>query len=168
MSFLEIPDLSEKDMQRFLQKVTPAPTNECWLWRANTDGKYGSFRVGRTEYKAHRIAFVIWKGRKPDPALDVCHECDNPPCVNPNHLFEGTRSENLRDSVQKGRWGDLHPPKPKGDASPFVKLSDAQVRAIRDEYVPRKVGCRRLAKKYGVARSLIHRIVTNQSRKAVA
>ena len=162
MEFKDIPTLTEKDIQRFLKKVTPGPTNECWIWNAGNDGKYGKLFLSGAEYKAHRIAFVIWKGRKPNPSLDVCHECDTPLCVNPHHLFEGSRSDNLQDCLRKGRFGERN--RAKGDDSLCSKLTTHQVEEIRGRYVPRKVSTRKLAAEYGVARSLIHRIVTGQAR----
>lgn len=157
----EIPKLTSRDVARFLSKVTFADEDSCWIWKANTDGRYGKFAIGTQEFKAHRVAFFIFWNRQPDLAKDICHSCDNPPCVNPYHLSEGTRSENLRDMVAKNRRVFYTP---KGDRNPCVKLTDAQVEEIRSRYIPRKVSTRRLAKEFGVARSLIHRIVTNQQR----
>lgn len=160
-SLPRIPALDALDVARFLQKIAFAETEQCWNWLASTDRKYGTFGLYGRQYKAHRVSFRLFFGRQPDPTKDICHSCDNTLCVNPYHLFEGTRSENLLDMVRKNRrvfW------KPKGDASPDVKLSDTQVAEIRERYVPRKVSTRYLAKEYGVARSLIHRIISGQSR----
>lgn len=163
MRFRDLPNLTAKDKYRFLSKVPQnVPVTECWIWLGTCEGKYGKFFIQGSEYKAHRVAFMVWNDRKPNPNLDVCHKCDTPMCINPHHLFEGTRAENLQDCIRKGRQGDRS--KAKGDASPYVKLSDAQVAEIRQRYVRWKVTQPALAAEYGVARSLIHRIVSNQAR----
>lgn len=94
--------------ERFWQKVEK--TDTCWLWRGskNTTG-YGQLRTDRLE-KAHRISWEIHNGPIPD-GLAVLHACDNPPCVNPSHLWLGTQADNARDRQAKGRQnrrpGDL-------------------------------------------------------------
>ena len=80
-------------------------TGDCWEWLAGIDKDgYGQFKIkGHTE-RAHRIAFAIHHRRVPE--LLVCHTCDNPGCVNPNHLFEGTHQDNRLNCVGKKRHFD--------------------------------------------------------------
>lgn len=88
---------------RFMAKVKiPADPDQCWNWQAakNFDG-YGNFRVGGKSIGAHRISFEIFNGA---PSIKhVLHSCDNPACVNPAHLREGTHADNMRDVVIRKR-----------------------------------------------------------------
>lgn len=89
---------------RFWEKVDTSDILGCWLWKARKIATgYGQFQVSRGVWKyAHRLAYEIRYGHI-DPALDVLHSCDNPPCVNPSHLRQGTHADNMADKVAKGR-----------------------------------------------------------------
>lgn len=87
---------------RFLLKVRK--TDDCWFWigaRASFDG-YGSIRFQGKNMSAHRASYMLYKGPIP-PGMYVCHTCDTPPCVRPEHLFLGTHTDNMRDKMAKGR-----------------------------------------------------------------
>jgi hypothetical protein len=89
----------------FWKKVDVKGPNDCWEWQAalNVDG-YGMFSyIGRT-YKAHRWIYQYMNNKTLSKSICVCHSCDNPPCCNPSHLWEGTTQENTKDRDLKGRF----------------------------------------------------------------
>lgn len=89
--------------ERFLQKVTK--TESCWIWIGALNSRgYGSFLFNGKITSAHRYSYEQYKGEIPE-GLFVCHSCDNPRCVNPDHLWIGTHSENMKDMISKDRQG---------------------------------------------------------------
>lgn len=104
-------NLSEGSRDRFLKKIEMIPFHPCWEWTAAKNEKgYGVFGVGKETDKAHRISYRIFVGDIPS-GMFLLHSCDNPGCVNPNHLRPGTNSENVQDMISRGRNS---PPPPMG------------------------------------------------------
>lgn len=139
-----------KIVARFESRFIPEPMSGCWLWFGACDARfYGKMNLGGGIYvKAHRLSFVLFKGPL---SANACHHCDNPACVNPDHLFDGTRSENTLDSWRKGRR--VHIRTPMGEANNKAKLTAPKVIEIRA----------RLAQGDPVARIALEHGVTVQS-----
>lgn len=95
--------LRRSPVERLWERVTK--TTGCWVWRGTTNNKgYGMLGIGRErQVLAHRVAWESANGHVPD-GMFVCHKCDNPRCVRPDHLFLGTNSDNIQDSIAKGRF----------------------------------------------------------------
>lgn len=87
---------------RFWSKVNKTKT--CWLWTGANDGRYGIVWLDGKKHKAHRVAWLLCHGEDVPPGLAACHHCDVPACVRPDHLFVGTKQDNMRDSIAKGRF----------------------------------------------------------------
>ncbi len=114
-------------VERFWKRVDKKTDAECWPWKGprNKDG-YGIVAVSASAMAAHRVAFELVNGIVGN-GYNVCilHSCDNPPCCNPKHLFNGTRKDNVADMVQKGRMAGA-----KGTRNCKVVLTETQVMEI--------------------------------------
>jgi hypothetical protein len=124
----------------------------CWEWNGGTHGRgYGKLFDGERTVSAHRLAYSTWVGPIPD-GHQVCHRCDNPPCMNPAHLFTGPLPVNVADKVSKGRSG-------KGDTGWQAKLTDEQVEEIRRSVTGVRGEQAALARDFGVSQATISLIV---------
>ncbi len=116
---------------RLLRKVYLSSSG-CFEWRGACNehgyGVLGRGRRGQGNIKAHRLAYELFHAVELSSSICVCHRCDNPRCVNPQHLFLGTQQENLSDMFQKGR--NASPPLLSGDRNPKAKLDDASVHRV--------------------------------------
>jgi len=126
----------------------------CWNWNsARPDGRANVFFFGGKYVSAYRASYRIFVGDIPD-GMQVLHKCDNPLCVNPEHLFIGNQADNMADMRKKGRRASF-----AGSAHGMAKLDESLARQIISEYVPRKVTLKQLATKFGVSVATIHRVV---------
>jgi hypothetical protein len=135
--------------ERFWEKVNKTET--CWLWTGATLGSgYGSIFVElpRRADQAHRVSWKMAFGEI-NPGLSVCHKCDTPLCVRPDHLFLGTAKENCADMHQKKRW-----------RSPWISRKPALSReAVADIIANRGLSLHELARRHRVARATIKRVL---------
>ena len=146
------------DVGRFWEKVDTGAEDECWEWtstRHHRDG-YGQFKLNGKQRRAHRVACLLDNGEDPGDSY-VLHTCDNPPCVNSNHLYLGTQSENIQDSYERGRKEPM-----SGEASPSAKLTYQQVAEIKDRLGGEHTHAE-LASEYGVAESTVSMISSGEN-----
>jgi hypothetical protein len=134
----------------------------CWLWKGGkVYAGYGSVRLSGRNLLAHRAMWLCLKGDIPGSKI-VCHTCDTPGCINPDHLFLGTYADNTADMVNKGRQGEQL----KGESNPRHKLSAEQVKEIR--YLRQEgFSWSALEEKFGVCRGTLQRIVKFRTWKHV-
>ena len=145
-------------INRFWKRVDVKKPDECWKWTPPLDSYgYGVICNNYKILKAHRISWELHFGPITN-GLHCLHKCDEPSCVNPNHLFLGTHTDNVRDMHKKGRAPDT-----AGVANGNAKLNEDAVRNIRKYYAAGAVKKEWLASVYGVHRITIHQIVSGQT-----
>jgi len=143
-------------LERFFSYIKKKK-NKCWEWQLQGDKNgYGSFSItgkAREALRAHRASWILFVGEIPKGML-VCHKCDNPPCVNPKHLFLGTNNDNMIDKMLKDR-------QTKGENVNTNILNREQVIKIRKS--PKTP--LQLAEEFGITRASIYDILTFRSWK---
>lgn len=134
--------ITEKDVyiDQFIEKVDF--TNTCWQWQGLRNFKgYGLFK----KFRAHRLSYFYFKDRKFDQSKLILHKCDNPPCVNPRHLFVGTPMDNMLDKIRKGRENI-----PKGFDRKNITINKEKFIKIKDYYLNNEVGLRDVGRKFNL------------------
>lgn len=148
-----LPQKTERE--RFDEYAGSGTPDDCWVWRGGlSSAGYGKFwRNGATDL-AHRVMYEYTFGPVPD-GLWVLHHCDNPPCMNPSHLFLGTHADNENDKDAKGR-------RKRGSQTRKSKLDEARVRRIRELHAS-GVQQKLLARDFGVDITTINDVVQRQT-----
>jgi hypothetical protein len=146
------------DKNRFYSNIIINGINECFLWRGTTKSNgYGQFKTLNKKWiHAHRYSYEFFIGKIPDD-LCILHKCDNRRCVNPEHLWVGTKKDNTHDMYRKKRNGYSGS---QGENNPKSKLKEKDVKEIRESH-SKGINCTTLSKTHGVSISAIDRIVRN-------
>lgn len=138
--------------QRFWSRVAlTANDQKCWNWLGSAE-RCGRLSKGRKHIQAHVAAFELVNGYIPTNILR--HTCDNPLCVNPNHLLEGTNADNSRDAMERGRI-------PVGSRSGVAKLTEADIPSIRE--MRKHATALKVAESFGVGRTTINAIIDGKT-----
>lgn len=158
----ELTQIINRHSEKFLRYINK--TNDCWIWtKGKFDGGYGAFCIYKNNKKrrisAHRFSWLMYNGLIPDGLL-VLHKCDNPPCVNPDHLFIGTTKDNMKDAKNKNRLKG--PTLAAGEKNGHAKLTNKKVLEIRSKYKNNNITQKKLALQYSVGKTAIWNIVNKK------
>lgn len=144
---------------RLWSRIDKNDSGGCWNW---TGGKnacgYGVLRINGRKTTAHRFSYALHSNLPPGD-LCVLHKCDNPRCVNPEHLFLGTPADNARDRASKGRNGDRH-----GERNGRAKLSFGQAQSTKARYASGE-RISDIAREFGVSWTAVKYIVSGRNWK---
>ena len=152
--------------ERFWKHINK--TDTCWEWTGTLYRGYGRMRLNdkrRSRITVHRFSWELHNGPIPDGML-ICHHCDNRCCVRPDHLFLGTHSDNALDSSSKNRNYKGVRASLRGEAHPMLKLTEQQVRLIRQEYAD-GINRKDTASRYGVVPGTIKQIALRYTWKHI-
>ena len=158
---------NERLWARLLLHVRRAePPSSCleWTGHRNLEG-YGTVSLSHSKRDlAHRASWMAHYGSIPTSAC-VLHRCDNPPCINPEHLFLGDRRDNMRDCKAKGR-NRIYRGEMNGEGHPSTRFSDATIRAVFEAYAAGGVTQTQLAARFGMSPALVSCITRGVGRRA--
>jgi hypothetical protein len=166
--------VTQTQAETFWLRIKKDANSDCWLWQGKIHSAgYGLLSINGHRQFAHRISYQRTHPNESIEGLVVCHHCDNPPCINPAHLFLGTPKDNIRDMIAKGRnAAAVHPSYvPRGADNPQARLTAQQVEEIRRIYITPKLNGKRvagstepfsasgLARRFNVGKSTMWRII---------
>lgn len=142
----------DKSVDRMLEKVSIDRETSCWVWTGARDPLgYGRFTYDGMTRTAHRLMFCLMYGDQPASVL-VCHNCDNPSCINPSHLYAGSAQSNMDDMMARGRnkyWRRV------GQDHPRSKITQAQALEIADEKRWGDMSQREVGEIYGITQTAV-------------
>jgi len=142
---------------RFEERYEVNDDTGCWEWTAGTtDYGYGALSVEGDAEGAHRVSYRLHNGEIPDGAI-ICHTCDNPPCVNPDHLYAGDAESNAQDAKDAGNI-----PRPHGTEGPKAKLTEEEVVTFREKYA-NGATMADLSEEYDVSMATVSRITSGDA-----
>jgi transcriptional regulator len=150
---LTINKTAESSIERLQRRLKENQSSRCWEFQGSCIDGYGQIKLNGKMYRAHRLAYSLFVGEIPD-GLVVCHKCDNPPCCNPNHLFLGSRIENIADRVKKGRCA-------KGSKLPSYKITDEvrlRIYDLRNQGLTQE----QIGKEIGTSHATISRVLSKK------
>lgn len=130
--------------EKLMSRVLFDKETGCWIWKSNNKFRYGYIRINMKAYRVNRLAWEVFRGEIPN-GLWVLHHCDNTKCINPDHLFLGTQTDNMIDMTIKGR----HP----------RKFNEKIVRKVRKLYATEKYSYISLGELLGISATHIGQIV---------
>lgn len=144
---------------RLWARVAIDDADKCWEWQgyraARGHGQIGAGRKGAGQRPVHQVAWEFFNGRAVADGMQVNHHCDNPPCCNPRHLYEGTQRENVDDMQSRGRMA-------VGQMLPHAKLTRADVQEIRRIWETRSMKQREIAAQFGISQPHVSGVVNGK------
>ena len=146
--------------ERLLSKCEK--TDTCWNWLGATRNGYGRMQVetfpdgSRRYLTAHRAAYIEWKGEITKPM--ILHTCDNRRCINPDHLYNGTHQDNVRDAVERDRFR-----RPVGEDHGRAIITNDAAKTIKRLLATTDQTCRQIADSVGCSRGIVKSISCGQS-----
>jgi hypothetical protein len=147
-----IPKLTDLQEENLWKRILIQGPKDCWPWMGSDMAGYGTIHLGTKVYYVSRVVFLVENGIDPLD-MDVLHTCDNPPCCNPLHLFLGTHSDNMLDSIRKGR----HSSQRKGTQANSSVLTTENVLKIR-QLLALDTEYKEIAALFNISKSTVKRI----------
>lgn len=150
---------AKRDLKLYLKMRSTRSSNGCIEWTGPKDNDgYGNCQINKKDWRAHRLAYSVYNNisREDMEGLLVCHKCDNPSCINPDHLYLGTHFDNNRDTVKRGRHVNVHQKLSREEAE---EIRDLFPILTRNNFMTQK----QIAEMYGVTPGAIYHIVKGLS-----
>jgi len=151
--------------EKIINRSYPEPNTGCWLWGDSLNAfGYGilkASKIHKNMVTAHRVSY--WVNKNPfDLSMHVLHKCDNPCCVNPDHLYLGTHQDNMNDRTKRNRTNRIAP---KGSKCGASKLTEKDIKSIR--IMACAFNQSQIADTYNVSQTTIHYILTRKTWKHI-